>query len=201
MGTEVHSNVKLAMKSNVCAATSRVSALVENLGVDTSCVDRLMPAGNQTQDVLSDALQVATRVLSTSGSDAYSRLDQIAKSVGVDMPELQHILEGRDVQADSLPITLTVRSSTGMGVSGQMCLGWCDSDGYHMVGVGAKATTMVAMGLEVFAGKHSSGTSIKIILGIGNFTFFYTFPRNTAENNEILQPCLADGEIEQRVMR
>jgi len=194
--SEAHSSVTSSMKTSVSTATARVSTLVGSFGVDTSCVDRFIPSSGQTQDVLGDSLQVASRVLGSSGTDAYSRLDQIAKSMGIDMSELQQILAGRDVQATGEPITLTVRSSTGMGVSGQMCLGWTDSDGYNMVGVGAKATSIVAMGLEVFAGKHSTGTSIKIVLGIGNFTLVYTFPRFLGEHRDAAQLCLADLEAE-----
>lgn len=165
---EVHDTVKLSMKNNVASASSQVSTLAEKLGCERTCVNL---------DVLGDALDVARRVLSNSAPDASSKLDQIAKTMGVDLADLQNILEGRGAEPGSKPIKLNVRASTGMGVSGQMCLGWCDLEGYHMIGVGATATTMVAMGLKIFAGKHSSGVGVRIVLGIGNFTLEYTFPQ------------------------
>mmetsp|Transcript_98177 Transcript_98177/g.273230 ORF Transcript_98177/g.273230 Transcript_98177/m.273230 type:complete len:86 (+) Transcript_98177:337-594(+) len=45
-----------------------------------------------------------------------------------------------------------------------------------MVGVGGAAKAGLSLGANVFAGRHTSGESAKIILGISNFAFEYTFP-------------------------
>ena len=40
----------------------------------------------------------------------------------------------------------------------------------------SKAAAGAGVGADLFAGKHQTGTSAMIILGIGNFTFEYTLP-------------------------
>jgi hypothetical protein len=71
---------------------------------------------------------------------------------------------------------LQVKAHTGFGVCNHVCLGWCDTRGYHMMGVGMEASAMFTAGGHVFAGKHKNGDSLRIILGIMNFTFEYTIP-------------------------
>merc|ERR1712217_254236 len=106
--------------------------------------------GRQAQDVLGDALDMAGRMFSGTSADSYSRLSEIAKALGVDLEDLQKMLEGNAAEPGTKSIKLNVRATTGMGVSGKMCLGWSDSEGYRMIGCGGRATTLVAMGLEVF---------------------------------------------------
>merc|ERR1712218_92143 len=78
------------------------------------------------------------------------------------------------------PMALRVTASTGFGINLKLCLGWTDPDGYKMVGISTKMTTGVTLGGDVFAGKHASGTSLKILVGIGNLAFEYTIPIRTA---------------------
>merc|ERR1712008_132946 len=71
---------------------------------------------------------------------------------------------------------LRLRAHTGVGIGGMVCLGWCDTSDYHMIGVGAETSAMLTTGGHIFAGKHADGLSMRIFLGIGNFAFEYTFP-------------------------
>jgi len=137
------------------------------------------------------ALEAAGRILSSSAKGLGSRTGEIATALGVDTADLDSMLAGQASGneaagtgehgggargAEDPPMTLKVRASTGLNVSCQMCLGWCDTNGYHMMGLGAKAVAFLAAGGNLFAGRHKSGVGIKIVLGIGNFTLEYTFP-------------------------
>lgn len=88
---------------------------------------------------------------------------------------------------------LRVEGAVGMGLSAEVRLGWANTQGYKMVGCGGKASAGAGVGADVFAGKHETGTSAMIILGIGNFTFEYIFPlkskATTVSNGRAPQIC------------
>uniref|UniRef100_A0A7S0A7Y4 Uncharacterized protein n=1 Tax=Pyrodinium bahamense TaxID=73915 RepID=A0A7S0A7Y4_9DINO len=125
-----------------------------------------------------EALETAGRILGSSGAEAGSRVGQIASSLGVNVADLDHVLSGRsEAPGNGELMTLRVRASTGFGVSAQMCLGWCNTQGYRMLGISSKADAGISMGGDIFAGWHHSGVGIKIVLGLGNFMLEYHFPR------------------------
>merc|ERR1719491_809144 len=73
-------------------------------------------------------------------------------------------------------MTLKVEADTGFGLSGTACMGWRDTQGYRMVGVGLSGKALVSISGKVFAGRHTSKETAKIVLGVMNFTFEYVFP-------------------------
>merc|ERR1712048_384160 len=126
----------------------------------------------------------AQQILSSSASDVGSQLAQIARLLGLDIAELEHAFKGR---LCAEPMRLRVKASTGFSVNAQMSLGWCDTQGYRMLGIGSKATAIASMGGNIFAGRHSSGKGIKIVLGVSNFTFESILPL-ALETDEASQP-------------
>lgn len=81
-------------------------------------------------------------------------------------------------------VDLRVKASLGVGVDAQVCLGWCDTKGFKMVGVGGHAAAVLAVGANLFAGRHASGESFKVVLGIGNFSFDYTISMQSSASTE-----------------
>jgi hypothetical protein len=177
---QLHENVRLKLYNGVTEATpgAGIRSLAEALGWSgASCAGSCWPGA-------SEALEKAQSTLSSSGSEMW----KIASSLGLKVADLDHMLNGSNDGKDELlhssgpgadgraPMKLCIRGSSGMGVSAQMCLGWCDTKGYRMVGVGSKADAGVAAGGSVFAGRHVSGVGLKIVFGVGNFTLFYDFP-------------------------
>jgi len=177
--SDVRDGLKLAAKveASVDAVTegSSMHELHENIHCDT-------PG-------FREALKVAKALLG-KGSNV---LVKIAEIVGITEESLMHIFEGKQAdgseQANKDRLHLVVNASIGVGASAQLCLGWSNTQGYHMVGVGGEVAQGYALGGNVFAGKHRSGTSSKIILGIANFTFNYTVPLQV---KEVLPPPI-DG--------
>lgn len=189
---QLHENVRLKLCNGVAEATSRTGmrSLAEALGWSSaSCAGSCLPGA-------SEALEKARSTLSSSGSEIW----RIASSLGLKAADLDHMLNGPSDGKDELlhssdpgadgrePMKLCIRGSSGLGVSAQMCLGWCDTKGYRMVGVGGKADAGVAAGGSVFAGRHVSGVGLKIVLGVSNFTLFYDFPNAAPPPDEATAP-------------
>ncbi|CAE8584510.1 unnamed protein product [Polarella glacialis] len=124
------------------------------------------------------ALATAKQLLGR-GSGA---LRQVAQTLGLKEGQLEEALTGKLKLPGSPPMILKVKAALGIGAGAQVCLGWCDTKGYHRVGIGGGAASAVEMGGSVFAGRHSSGASCKVILGIGNFTFEYTIHLSCADS-------------------
>mmetsp|Transcript_61246 Transcript_61246/g.160995 ORF Transcript_61246/g.160995 Transcript_61246/m.160995 type:complete len:117 (+) Transcript_61246:40-390(+) len=94
--------------------------------------------------------------------------------LGIPEAQLEKVMAGR--ASGGAPMSLKVKVSTGIGAGAEVRLGWCDTKGYSMVGVGGDAKAVVNVGANLFAGRHADGTSIKVIVGVSNFTFEYTLP-------------------------
>lgn len=146
-----------------------ITELHENMRRDLS--DKAAFAGQAAQQ----ALDTAGRILSTSACEAGSQIARIAAAVGLDAESFTELLS----EAPPSPMSLRATASTGFGMNFKLCLGWTDPDGYKMVGISTKLTTGLTFGGDVFAGKHSSGTSLKILVGIGNLAFEYIIPIRT----------------------
>jgi len=150
------------------------------------------------------ALEIAKNSLST-GDGAQdkeaSQLPKLAEVLGLDMASLKRMLgqgtvedakdesnnEAKDDRADNVErplMQLRVEGSFGVGASAEVRLGWTDTDGYKMIGCAGSAAAGLQLSADAFAGKHCTGTSAKIILGIGNFLFEYTFPLHQQESVE-----------------
>lgn len=205
--SDVRDGLKLAVKAQasleVTAKGHSVAELHENIQCDT-------PG-------FREALVAAQKLLAQGAKDsaalAASGLAQLAKALKTDTKTLQRLFSGtseEEVPASAMtaaspdappsapsssspgrpPMTLKVKASTGVGASAEVRLGWCDTKGYHMVGVGGKATAGLTAGCTVFAGRHTKGSSVKIILGFSNFQFEYTFPAG----GELGKPPSVDPE-------
>ena len=61
---------------------------------------------------------------------------------------------------------MTVRGC--IGVTGAVCLGWANTDGFHMLGVQGAVSAAAGIGGDVMIGRHSWKPLIKYILGFPN---------------------------------
>jgi len=203
---ELHDNIRLKISNDAAAAgsgaASAITSALHMLGLDkSSCAEKLGICGSREAEAIWSgaglALERAQSLLSDSASEAGSRIGSIAQSLGLNVADLSHVLsgasesaktEGSNAALDAELMSLRVVASAGLAVSAQMCLGWCDTHGYRMVGAGGKADAGLSMGGEVFAGWHASGVGMRIVLGIGHFSFEYHFPR------AVKPGCLKHGE-------
>lgn len=195
---ELHENIRQEIGKNAAEAGSEAASAIQStlqwFGLSsTSYAERLGASGSQRAEAMwagsIDALESAQRMLSTSASEAGSRIGSIAQSLGLDVTDLDAVLSGADGAAEAKeavepeaaqkaePMSLRLVASAGLAVGAQMCLGWEDTQGYRMVGVGGNASAIISLGGEVFAGWHVSGVGMRLVLGIAHFTFEYHFPR------------------------
>ncbi|CAK0877491.1 unnamed protein product [Prorocentrum cordatum] len=161
---ELHADVRRRLGENAASMGSAIGAMANSAKVD-------------------EVLEAASRVLGSSAKGLGSRTGEIARRLGVDAADLDRTLAGEaasggeaNLGGERPPMTLRVRASTGLGASCQVSLGWCDTSGYHMVGLGMEAVALVSTGGNLFAGRHRSGVGLKILLGVSNFMLEYTFP-------------------------
>mmetsp|Transcript_93580 Transcript_93580/g.202369 ORF Transcript_93580/g.202369 Transcript_93580/m.202369 type:complete len:259 (+) Transcript_93580:120-896(+) len=129
-----------------------------------------------------EALEKSKDIMDFGGSKASAACKQIAKMLGIPEARLQKIMDGKTTGGG--PMKLGVKVATGVGAGAEVRLGWEDTQGYHMVGVGGEAKAAVNVGANLFAGKHKDGTSIKVIVGVGNFTFEYVLPTSKQDAAE-----------------
>jgi len=136
-----------------------------------------------------EALEIAKEFLN-SGAD---RLSDIASSIGISTDKLKAALAGKCTKTQCTPMTLKVTAETGVGLSAEVRLGWKDTQGYNMVGVGGKASAAISLRLSAFAGRHSKKRCAKILLGITNFKFEYVFPIGSLEGR--CPECEGSGTV------
>eukprot|EP00405_Crypthecodinium_cohnii_P018819 CAMPEP_0206482770 /NCGR_PEP_ID=MMETSP0324_2-20121206/39048_1 /ASSEMBLY_ACC=CAM_ASM_000836 /TAXON_ID=2866 /ORGANISM="Crypthecodinium cohnii, Strain Seligo" /LENGTH=311 /DNA_ID=CAMNT_0053960733 /DNA_START=9 /DNA_END=944 /DNA_ORIENTATION=- len=117
-----------------------------------------------------EALETA-KTITVKGANGFRT--HICDAVGISLDRLDMALEGQRVKD---PMHLKVSADVGIGAGLKVCLGWCNNEGFHMVGVGGGAKAVVGLKANIFAGKHYEKLLAKVILGISNFTFEYTFP-------------------------
>lgn len=119
-----------------------------------------------------EALSTAKSLLS-EGSDV---LVQTAQTLGLELALLEDSLAGVPSASGEGTMHLQVTAAVALGASAKVCLGWEDTKGFRMVGIGGQAGAAVSVGASIFAGMHSSGDSAKILVGVSNFKFDYTIP-------------------------
>jgi len=136
-----------------------------------------LPSDSSDSGALAEALDTVGKILSTSATQASSRVTHLASACGLDVETFKRALE----EEPPSPMTLRAIASTGVGMNLKLCMGWSDLQGYRMVGVGTKLTTGLTLGGDAFAGRHCSGTSLKILIAVSNFAFEYTIPVRTEE--------------------
>ena len=150
-----------------------------------------------------EALEAVKWLLSTTVGATGSAVEMMAAKLNMNHEALSKLLHGvhQDQETDRRPMMLRVKVSTGVGVCGEVRLGWTDHNGapalvastqplpptpthctllpclptsvagYRMIGVGGKASAGLKVGANVFVGTHWALTSIKIEIGVGNFDF------------------------------
>ncbi|CAK0867701.1 unnamed protein product [Prorocentrum cordatum] len=115
-------------------------------------------------------------------SNTTEKFAGIARSIGISKERLESALDGKCIGKKCTPMTLRVQAEIGAGFSAHVCLGWKDTQGFNMVGVGGKASAAVSLSVSAFAGRHSKNKAARILLGITNFKFQYTFPIGSLES-------------------
>ena len=75
-------------------------------------------------------------------------------------------LTGIDISTGKVRGSVSIEA--GVGVSGKLCLGWQDTEGYNMVGAGGEVAAAAELGFAVFAG--TKGQSVKLIISVSNAT-------------------------------
>lgn len=158
-GLKVTAKAEAAMSAK--ATGQSIAELHENLHFDTLG--------------FREALDAAKKLLNSKAD----RMAGVAETLGLTRERLESILHGNAEGTSRTPMTLVVTAEAGVGFGAHVCLGWANTKGYHMVGVGGKASIALSLSVEVFAGRHTSKRSAKILLGISNFKFEYTFPIGT----------------------
>jgi len=136
-----------------------------------------------------EALDAAKAFLSSRAE----QLAGIAESIGSSKERLESALNGKCTGTKCNPISLKVQAELGAGLSAHVCLGWKDTQGYSMVGVGGKASAAVALSVSAFAGRHCKNKAAKIKLGITNFKFEYIFPIGSLERQ--CPDCRGSGTV------
>merc|ERR1711871_411894 len=103
-------------------------------------------------------------------------MGKIASALGANPAAFQKVLDGKEPAVDQAKMELVVKAALSIGATATVCLGWEDTQGFHMVGVGGGAAAGLNVGCNIFAGKHKSGKTVKVKLGITNFEFEYVMP-------------------------
>eukprot|EP00931_Biecheleriopsis_adriatica_P013161 TRINITY_DN11450_c0_g2_i1.p1 TRINITY_DN11450_c0_g2~~TRINITY_DN11450_c0_g2_i1.p1 ORF type:complete len:530 (+),score=132.26 TRINITY_DN11450_c0_g2_i1:53-1642(+) len=142
------------------------------------------------------ALQASQRLLEAT---KLSTCPELAWAVQKQPETLADVMAALPAEAGSEPrmMSLRVQIQAKVGVTARVNLGWRDTQGYHMVGIGGSVSSAIKVGANLFAGIHSSGTSARIVVGISSFTFQYTFPivkQTSALGTHLLATTLAGQE-------
>lgn len=186
-GVEVKPQFKFGFKSDHLKAEGGLGDVRDGLRISAKAeafieadaeghnVHELHRSIHLNEDGFNDALQTAKKILEGHAAAAKDVIKQIAEAVGSNPVSIEHVLAGEENPRGDMA-KLRVIMSVQVGASAEVRMGWCDTDGYHMVGVGGSAATGLSMRASAFAGKHKSGTSMKIILMLANFAFEYTLP-------------------------
>lgn len=104
---------------------------------------------------------------------------------------LSQVMQTANVRiADEAPVSVKMTVKGGLGVSGAVCLGWANTDGFHMVGVRGSISASVGVGGDMVVGRHATKPQVKCILGLPNVCMELVF--ENVEN--VSQPQKVDTE-------
>lgn len=127
-----------------------------------------------------EALEQVKALLGRARDSASSEVPAMAAKLGMDSAALEALFrydkEFTAKRYGNALFELRVKANVSFGINAEARLGWCDTQGYHMVGIGGRAAAAVAVAFNIFVGRHSSENKIKIIVGISNFVFEYVVP-------------------------
>jgi hypothetical protein len=129
----------------------------------------------------SDALTKVAWILETSSRAGGIALGMIAERLRLSQRHLTRLLNG----SSRRKMMLRVLISSGLGLDGELRLGWTDTKGYRMIGVGSGAQLGLNFGASIFAGNHFENTSIKIQISVSNFEFAYVVPTDEVQELQI----------------
>jgi len=157
------------------AAKAELRVIAESEGYNK---DELHANIKSTTPGFKQALELVKKILAKKGEvpegdEVEPHAERLAASVGMSTDDLDKVLSGH---VSKHKMHLKVQADLSAGGSVDARLGWCNTEGYHMVGLGAGAAIGADFSFKLFAGKHKTGKSMKVIIGLSNFTFEYTFP-------------------------
>jgi len=152
---DVRDGLKVSAGANVkveCHSKGRsIKSLHDNLECDTTGFNA--------------ALKVAKKLFLTG-----EIFGLVAHILGLQKSDVEQSVK----RGDAMRLNVIVSSGVGGGL--EVRLGWEDTKGYHMLGAGGSAKAVVHLGANIFAGVHRNGKSLKVIVGVNNFTFEYILP-------------------------
>lgn len=108
-------------------------------------------------------LQVLKRLKAKSEIRVLDDIVRLAPQLLAQIMKMTYV----DIPSNSA-VTARVIASTGLGVSGGLCLGWADTKGFHMVGMRGSVSAAAQLGGDIMAGLHHTRKYVKAILGISN---------------------------------
>lgn len=94
--------------------------------------------------VLDDVIQIAPKLLSQIMQTARVRI------------------------AEDSPVRAKMIVKGGVGVSGGICLGWANTEGFRMVGVQGAVSVAAGIGADMLVGRHMDLPLVKSVLGLPN---------------------------------
>ena len=100
-------------------------------------------------------------------------LAQIIRMTKVDIPKRCHVWARTTVK-------------TGIGLDAGVCLGWSDTEGYHMLGVSGKMGALVKIGGDLMAGLHRDRRRVKAIIGLMSVCVELIFEVKRKEEPEVV---------------
>lgn len=82
---------------------------------------------------------------------------------------LSQVMKTANVRiSDDDPVAIKMTVKGGVGVFGAVCLGWANTDGFHMVGVRGSVSASIGVGGDMVVGRHATKPQVKCILGLPN---------------------------------
>lgn len=86
--------------------------------------------------------------------------------------------------AEECPVWAKMIVKGGLGVSGAVCLGWANTDGFHMVGIRGAVSVAAGLGADMMVGRHATKPLVKYILGISNICMEFVLEYEKALSEE-----------------
>lgn len=107
-------------------------------------------------------------------------LDDIISAVPKLLSEIMRISQVEI--ADDCPVCAKMVVKGCVGVSGGLCLGWANTEGFHMVGVQGSASVAAGIGGDMLVGTHAEKPLVKCILGLPNVCIELVFEHAVVSN-------------------
>lgn len=129
-------------------------------------------------------------------------LDDIISAVPKLLSEIMRVSQVKI--ADDCPVHAKMTVKGGVGISGAICLGWANTEGFHMVGVQGSVSVAAGVGGDMLVGTHAVKPLVKCILGVPNVCIDLVFEHNEerTERESAEQKCSQHevGDVAQDAM-